>query len=45
MPGVRRVTAIRRVTGSGQDHKVVTVTVTGPALNAPIQRSVVVAAP
>src|SRR5262245_48496162 len=45
LPGFKRVTQITRVTGSGQDHKKVTVTVTGPGLTAPIKRTVTKAAP
>ncbi len=47
MAGYTRVTAITRVLGvsPATDHKVVTVTVTGPALLKPVARTITVAAP
>lgn len=47
LAGFTRETIIRRVGGTGQatDHKMVTVTVTGPGLDQPISRSISVAAP
>lgn len=47
LPNFTRTTDITRIGGSGQptDHKVITVTVDGPGVSAPVSRSVVVAAP
>jgi prepilin-type N-terminal cleavage/methylation domain-containing protein len=45
LSGFTRVTAIVRTTGSNNDYKKVTVTVTGPGLTSAIVRTVTVAAP
>lgn len=45
LPGFTRATTIVRITGSGQDHKKITVTVNGPGLRAPVNRTVTRAAP
>ena len=46
-PGFSRATSITRVGGANQatDHKLVTVTVTGPGLTVPVVRTTTVAAP
>ena len=43
--GFTRTTQIVRTTSSRQDYKTITVTVNGPGLVAPVQRTVTVAAP
>jgi prepilin-type N-terminal cleavage/methylation domain-containing protein len=45
LSGFTRVTTITRTTGSNNDFKKVTVTVTGPGLTSPVVRTVTVAAP
>lgn len=45
LPGYTRTTTIVQVTASGQDYKMVTVSVNGPGLPAPSKRTVIVAAP
>ncbi|MGH7674001.1 MAG: type IV pilus modification PilV family protein [Gemmatimonadales bacterium] len=44
-PGFQRVTTMVRTTSGGNDYKMVTVTVTGPGLKAPVARTVTIAAP
>ena len=47
LTGYARTTTITRVGGAGQpnDYKLVTVTVTGPGINTPVSRTIVIAAP
>jgi prepilin-type N-terminal cleavage/methylation domain-containing protein len=45
LPGFTRTTQIVRTTTGANDYKRITVTVSGPGLSAPVQRTVTVAAP
>lgn len=45
LPGYTRTTEIVRMTAGNNDFKRITVTVNGPGLAAPVQRTVTVAAP
>jgi prepilin-type N-terminal cleavage/methylation domain-containing protein len=45
LPGFSRTTQIVRTTSGKNDYKRITVTVSGPGLSAPVERTVTVAAP
>jgi Tfp pilus assembly protein PilV len=45
LPGFTRTTVVAHDTTDGHDYKVISVTVDGPGLNAPVTRTVTVAAP
>jgi prepilin-type N-terminal cleavage/methylation domain-containing protein len=45
LPGYTRTTSILHTTSGGDDYKRVTVTVTGPGLTTPVERTITVAGP